>query len=223
MQNSRNAVTVLRAGIEEMEPECWVLSVFDLTGCFSSGRSEEEATALAAQRVSQYFEWLGKKDGNPAPFEDAVRVEILERFPAARAFFEDDARLLRPWDLDMSVRLLDWNRQDLLRLISSLPPDPKAENISERFGVLIHLAEEENKILAGLGAAVDSSAMPGDPMGKIQTVRSKFLEMLPAWVESESIVEVHGEKWSPRKALRRALWHERDHIEKLESMNPRKS
>jgi predicted RNase H-like HicB family nuclease len=230
MQNSRDTAAVLRAGMEEMEPECWVLSVFDLIGCFSSGRSEEEAAALAERRVRGYFEWLGKKDGNPAPFEDAVRVEIVERFQSGprtespsqniRAFYEDDSRPLRPWDLDMGLRILDWNRQDLLRLISKPPPDPKAENIAKRFGMLVHLAEEENKILAGLGAAVESSAMPDDPLGKIQTVRLKFRGMLPARIESQGIVEVRGEKWSPRKALRRALWHERDHVEQMESTAP---
>jgi hypothetical protein len=29
---------------------------------------------------------------------------------------------------------------------------------------------------------------------------------------------VDGEFWSPRKALRRALWHERDHIDHINKL-----
>lgn len=42
--------------------------------------------------------------------------------------------------------------------------------------------------------------------------------VLPQWAEVEVEREILGEKWSPRKVLRRALWHERDHVLKWEEL-----
>jgi predicted RNase H-like HicB family nuclease/uncharacterized damage-inducible protein DinB len=231
--NSSSSATILRAGIENPEPNCWVVSVFDLLGCYSSGRTEEDAVAQAGRRVHQYFEWLGRKDGNPAPFEESVRVLIAERIetrpwpqePAflVQAYFEDDARPLRPWDLDIAGRLLEWSRQDLLLLCGSLLPDylsqiENAPNWKTLDGLLGHLWETEKLILNRMGAVVDAAEMPGDAMGRLQIVRKRFQEKLPEWAEADTVVEEFGEKWSPRKALRRVLWHERDHIWQLEGL-----
>ncbi len=230
---SSSSSTQLRSGIENLEPNCWVLSVFDLIGCYSSGRSEEEAVAQAGNRVRQYFEWLGKKDGNPAPFEESVRVLIAERMEAypcpkdpalpVHAFFEDDARPLRPWDLDMAGRLLDWSRQDFLRLSGALLPDSlsqpeNAPNWKTLDDLFAHMWETENTILNRMGAPADPADMPGDAVGRLQAVRARFKEKLPDWAEADILIEDFGEKWSPRKALRRVLWHERDHIWQLEGL-----
>lgn len=228
-----SGVTILRAGLEEMESDHWVLSVFDLIGCYSSGRTEDEAAAGAPRRVRQYFEWLGKKDGNPAPFEETVQVttvESIRRYPWPKdpsryvcAFYEDDARPLRAWDMDIALRFLDWNRQDLLRLTGSLLPEflerPENELKWKTLdGLLGHLWETENGILGIMGAPVDLADMPCDSVGRLQVVRARLRTMLPQWAELKVEREVMGEKWSTRKALRRALWHERDHIWRLEGL-----
>ena len=231
--NPPPSATILRSGIENLESDCWVLSVFDLIGCYSSGRSEEEAVAQAGRRVRQYFEWLGKKDGNPAMFEESIQVVAAERFetypwpkdPAlpVHAFFEDDARPLRPWDLDIARRLLEWSREDFLHLAGSLLPDSlvQMENIphwNTLDGLMGHIWETEITVLKRMGVMVDAAEMPGDAIGRLQVVRAKFQEMLPQWAEQDLSVEEFGEKWSPRKALRRVLWHERDHIWQLEGL-----
>jgi predicted RNase H-like HicB family nuclease len=231
--NPKTAATILRSGIENLESNCWVVSVFDLLGCYSSGRTEEEAMAQAGKRIRQYFEWLGRKDGNPAPFEEAVQVVIAERIETypwpkdpslpVHAFFEDDARPLRPWDLDIAQRLLDWSRQDFLLLAGEWLPDSLVHmenlpNWNTLDGLMSHIWETENGILKRMGAVVDLAKMPGDAMGRLQLIRAKFREMLPQWAEADIVVEEFGEKWSPRKALRRVLWHERDHIWKMEGL-----
>jgi predicted RNase H-like HicB family nuclease len=231
--SSPAGATILRAGIEEMEPNSWVLTVFDLLGCYSTGRTEVEAIAGARQRVRQYFEWLGKKDGNSAPFEESVQVTTVERFERhpwpkdpsryIHAYFEDDARPLRAWDLDIALRLLDWSRQDFLQLVGSLLPDfldrPENETRWKTVdGLLGHIWESENAILGAMGTAVDLMTMPSDGVGRLQAVRARLREALPEWTDGEMEREVVGEKWSPRKALRRALWHERDHTLQLEKL-----
>ena len=34
----------------------------------------------------------------------------------------------------------------------------------------------------------------------------------------KQVIGVDGEFWSPRKVLRRALWHERDHMEHIKKL-----
>jgi hypothetical protein len=157
-------------------------------------------------------------------------AERMETYPwpkdpalPVHAFFEDDARPLRPWDLDMAGRLLDWSRQDFLRLSGALLPDslsqpenaPNWKTLDDLFG---HMWETENTILNRMGAPADPADMPGDSVGRLQAVRERFKEKLPDWAEADILIEEFGEKWSPRKALRRVLWHERDHIWQLEGL-----
>jgi hypothetical protein len=39
--------------------------------------------------------------------------------------------------------------------------------------------------------------------------------MLPTLEGMKQVFGVDGEFWSPRKVLRRALWHEKDHVEHI--------
>jgi hypothetical protein len=43
-------------------------------------------------------------------------------------------------------------------------------------------------------------------------VRSNLEYILPGLAGSTLVVGMSGEFWSPRKVLRRAVWHELDHI-----------
>ncbi len=59
-------------------------------------------------------------------------------------------------------------------------------------------------------------AFPGDQLPsksgeRLDMVRSHMVDILPSLAESKLVVGIEGEFWSPRKLLRRAVWHERDH------------
>jgi hypothetical protein len=43
-------------------------------------------------------------------------------------------------------------------------------------------------------------------------------EIFPTLQDSKQVVGADGEFWSPRKVLRRTLWHERDHTEHLRKL-----
>jgi hypothetical protein len=43
-------------------------------------------------------------------------------------------------------------------------------------------------------------------------VRQRLEQALPEMAGVEKVFGLDGEFWSPRKLLRRALWHEIDHI-----------
>jgi hypothetical protein len=63
-----------------------------------------------------------------------------------------------------------------------------------------------------LGLAFPRQVVPEDPFQRLEKVRSKLVEVLPGLAGSTQVIGVSGEFWSPRKLLRRAVWHEYDHI-----------
>jgi predicted RNase H-like HicB family nuclease len=236
MHTPRSSSTLLRAGLEDVESDHWVVFVFDLIGCYSSGRTEEEAVAQSAERVREYFHWLGRKDGNPAVFEDSVQVTVIERIlsrpspadPNRRilAFFEDDRRPLRLWDIDMILRLLAWNRQDLLGLLQAAPPDAWDLPVPGLVwktpkGLVEHICDTEEWLLSRLGIGRDRNGLPHGMSERLEAVRACTLQAVPDLAEKEMVRESEGECWSPRKLVRRLLWHERDHVRQLESILPK--
>jgi predicted RNase H-like HicB family nuclease len=230
---SSSGVTVLRAGIEDIEPNHWVVTVFDLLGCFSSGRTEEEAVAEAPRRAREYFAWLAQKDGNPAPFDDAVEIAVVERIraqPAAdrpkdvvHGLYEEDRRPLRLWDTDMIVRLLEWNRQDLLAVVHSAPADhlerPAGDPVWKTPGdLLAHIYGAEQWLLSHLDLSLARENLPRGRLERLEAIRRHTLEIVPGLAGDEQIKDAGGELWSPRKVMRRILWHERDHTRQLETL-----
>ena len=49
-------------------------------------------------------------------------------------------------------------------------------------------------------------------------MRAHLVEVLPTLVGSRQVIGVEGEFWSPRKLLRRAVWHELDHVEHISKL-----
>jgi len=49
-------------------------------------------------------------------------------------------------------------------------------------------------------------------------VRQHLLDVLPYFIGDERLVENNGELWTPRKIIRRALWHERDHANHIRQL-----
>jgi hypothetical protein len=53
---------------------------------------------------------------------------------------------------------------------------------------------------------------------RLEKVRKQFTSALFKLDEVKQVIGVDGEFWSPRKLLRRALWHERDHTEHIRKL-----
>jgi hypothetical protein len=194
--------TILQAGLEEIEPGRWLINVFDMPGCYSSATSEDAALAAAPDQARWYYRWLSSKDGGFPEIDGGLRVEIVERV-SLRGFFEKDSQPIRPWDLDLSLRVLAWNRDDLLKY---MPSEASATTMME------HIYRSELWLLSRLHIDTEDLELPGALPERMEVVRQRVLTLLPEWVNSEAFFITDNEKWSPRKVLRRLLWHDRDHI-----------
>lgn len=219
-----------RVAVEDIEPNHYVAWLLDLPGCFSSAPTKEGAVANVPGRIANYYAWLINHDSSLPVVNSPFEVEVVEVFQAfisdedpdylVNAFFEDDGRLLRYWDVEVALRLLRWSRQDLLKLVQPLPRERLYQAISGEVhdsiaGVLEHIAGAENWYLDHLDMGLDWSTLPDDPIEKLEAMRAHTQAQLIILVDVDRITENCGEIWSARKVLRRTLWHERDHTQHI--------
>jgi hypothetical protein len=222
-------------GVEDIEMNHWVAYVFELFGCFSSGRTQDEAVSGVPTKIHEYLaahQWrIWTEDGwflyTTGPYEVA-KVEIFRSHPAAEdvtylvnAFFEDDARPLTNFDLTTGWGVLAEIHDDLMKLVQALPAERLNATIAgdTRFGsiagILKHVANTEWWYCDRLGLVEVGAALPDHPLKALEVARANTILRLPELVEDARVVERTGERWSGRKVLRRALWHERDHTEHI--------
>ena len=213
-----------RIGVEHTEPGQWVAYVFDLPGCFDSGSTAAEATAHIPEAVQAYFTWR-QRHGDSASPPDVVASEVVEVLDSdgrlrttslgvvhdVWAFFDDDRRQLNKTEVEEILRLLDYSRRDLL---ASVPP-----SVTDEMGkILLHIGSAEWWYLDRLGLAFPKAELSHDVFSRLDQVRSITTRILRELVGSEENVVKGGETWSPRKLVRRTIWHERDHTQQLVNM-----
>ena len=214
--------------------------MLDLPCCFSSARNEKEALERAPDRITQYYSWITDHDPSMSvpdgPFEIEV-VETFHSFPSpeypdylVNAFFEDDRRPLTASEVETALRLFNWTRQDLQNVLESARPDQLLITIDNEvhksiLGIVGHIAHAENWYFNHLDLGLEPSELPEDALERLAAVCANTRFQLIELMGVGTIKENYGEHWSPRKVVRRALWHERDHtqhIRKLLSALPRK-
>lgn len=213
--------------LEEMEGR-WVAHVPALWGCFASADECEAAQALAPQAIRDYLSWRqahGDESVPLVPSEPPLQIavdEIIREWLhptdpdgyVVNAFFAADVAPLAAEDISQAQRLLEWSRADLLEAANGLTPDVLKQPVEGEWsigGILNHTSRAEWWYLTRLGLAPPADHEPGTWRERLDMARARLMDVLPQLL-GVARVEVHvGEVWSPRKMLRRALWHERDH------------
>ncbi len=229
--------TLIRIGLENGLPgrrsQAWLL---DYPGCFTYGADGSAALLNAPRALLAYAEWVDRR-ARPSWMADLTDFDIRlvdtwqnyainDLFEPAvdgyevEAWFRDDWRPLGGVDIQRGLLLLGWSRADLLQITAELPDEKlDATYPGERWsirGILGHIANADTWYLDRLGLAEGLGS--GEEMGvfeRLERVRARLREVLPRLEEVRRVVGVEGEFWSPRKLLRRALWHERDHIDHI--------
>jgi uncharacterized damage-inducible protein DinB len=206
----------------------WVLGH---PGCFVYGPNSDSALAAAPQAILDYSAWIASRNRGES-WVDTNRIELVltdtwevytidERFNLAvegyevNAWFLDDWKPLTVEDVERAAQLLAWSRMDLLEAVYGLSPEAmNADHPGEWWsiaGILNHIDGGEQWYLDRLGLVFPRQHLAKDPFERLSETRAQLVDALPALVGSTQVVGVEGEFWSPRKLLRRALWHERDH------------
>ena len=89
------------------------------------------------------------------------------------------------------------------------------------YDVLHHLGTAENWYMDRLGLAHEPAWEMKDTLGRVLLVRQHLFDVLPELVGDERVAEWNGELWSPRKLIRRALWHELLHARDVKRIRGR--
>jgi len=212
----------------EGRDQAWAL---DFPGCFAYGNNSSEAVIKLAQELVAYETWVGRHvDHSWVKLED-FDVRIIETWQvftmndqyeledgayAVNAWFRHDWKPLTDIDIARGTDLMRWSREDLLDVVATLSDDVldrkyQGERWSIR-GILKHVANAEWWYLDRLNLAGDNrGGMPKDAIDRLDWVRTYLNDALSKLSGSEMVYGKEGEFWSPRKLLRRVLWHEIDH------------
>lgn len=210
----------------------WAL---DYPGCFGYGANGDAALAAMPAAWRRYATWIADHAGGAGWIEmtdvDFSAAETWEVYAISEAFeltgdgYEVNAWFLHDWkplseqDVARAMQMFAWSRADLLNAVSGLADEAlSTEYVGERWsiaGILKHVGGAEWWYLDRLGLAFQQELVPKDPFMRLSAVRERLLEVLPSFIGLQQVVGVDGEFWSPRKLLRRAIWHERDHTQHI--------
>lgn len=230
---------IFRIGIENnnegFRSIAWAL---EHPGCFAYGKDEDDTLKNLPQAIRDYSAWIRQHETSWVDesiielkvedvFADYNINESLDRDEQSNAYvveswFQHDWKPLTTQDIERAIKLLTWGREDLLDTIKGL----NAEKLDEKYpnerwsinGILKHIGGAEWWYMERLGCIFPQNELPKDPLARLEKVRAHLNQILPTLEGVKQVVGLDGELWSPRKMLRRAVWHERDHnihIQKL--------
>jgi len=222
---------MIKVGLEnntEVRSQAWVLGH---PGCFAYGKNGQEALDAVPQAIQDYSRWISAHTGQNwlSGVKAEVRLEetwecyiIDDHYELAQDGYEVNAWFRHDWlplselDIQRGLLLLSWGREVLLEVAGPLDKDTLERTFpDERWsiaGILNHVGSAEWWYMDRLGLAFSRELVPEQPFARLEKVRGRLIEVLPGLTGSKQVVGVSGEFWSPRKLLRRAVWHEYDHI-----------
>ncbi|MGE5073418.1 MAG: DinB family protein [Anaerolineae bacterium] len=232
---------LVRVGIENDNDDRSIGWALEHPGCFAYGADAAGAQAAMHQAVCDYADWIGRHEPSWLPGQDfEIRVEesfasyfvdagfeLTGRGPntyMVESFFRHDWKPLTALDVERARKLLAWSRADLLDTVAGLSATAlDASYPGERWsinGILRHIggAEWWYQERIGLPFPEREQDVPNDPFERLDVVRAHFLQVLPGLAGLSKVIGLDGEIWSPRKVLRRALWHERDHTQHIRKL-----
>ncbi len=231
---------IFRVGIENNNDDRTIAWALDHPGCFAYGRNREEAEKKFLQAAQDYTAWIAQH--GESWLDDQIEVIVEETFEAyfitptferaehgkdaymVESFFVYDWKPLVLYEIEHALKLLAWSRADLMNVVQELSAEKLAQTYpNERWsisGILRHIggAEWWYQERIGFPFPKHEEDVPDDPFERLEIVRQHFNSLLPKLDGVSKVVGLEGEIWSPRKVLRRALWHERDHTEHIRKL-----
>jgi hypothetical protein len=215
----------------EGRSQAWVLGH---PGCFAYGVDGSAALQALPIAIQEYRQWIAEHtskswligdefESSEYRLEDTWECysidsdyELVKDGYEVNAWFRHDWIPLSAEDVQHGLLLLSWGRDELLKIVSNLGVEVMERTYpGERWsiaGILNHIGGAEWWYQNRLGLIFTREDVPDNPFQRLEKVRSNLVYILPGLVGSKQVLGVSGEFWSPRKVLRRAVWHEYDHI-----------
>lgn len=232
---------IFQVGIENNNEGRSIAWALEHPGCFAYGMKGDAALLNLETALDRYAGWILHHEPNTwltfAPDEIECVVNgtwevyyINDGFDkigevdgyAVDSFFPYDWKPLTAVEIERALKMLAWSRDDLLKTVAGLDRQKLEQTYpGERWsidGILGHVAGAEWWYLDRLGLACPRQQVPDDSHRRLDLIRPLLHAALPKLEGVVEVAGVDGEFWSPRKLLRRALWHERDHTEHIKKL-----
>lgn len=230
---------LIKIGLENQAGSRSTAISLDYPGLFSYGRDGPDALVHVPEAVIAYKDWLDKhspdhwlkdlKDFDIRLVETFEMYTINENYEPVKDGYEVNGWFLHDWkvltrmDVQRAQKLLEWSREDLLEIVKNLNQEQLDRTFpGERWsirGILGHVANAEAWYLNRLDMMKEKyHELPEDVFYRLELVRSRLNEALPQFEGLEKVTGKKGEFWSPRKVIRRAVWHELDHVEHIRKL-----
>ena len=221
----------------------WYGRIIELIGTHARSSSKDEALDILEEELLYHLKWLKRHGETPPSFGNTILVIVEEVKDISRlgesggevALFNYDLKPVSRQMLDYCLRLMSFNRTDLLSEIKDLKnqtltytPPTKSRNINQ---ILQHICNAEEFYVSRLGPEVDQiyennlgmsvSVVDKLPvLERLSMVRQGCLETLRQVVPGKKdqvftrpeYTNYPDEKWTAHKVMRRFLEHEREHI-----------
>jgi hypothetical protein len=222
---------MFKVGLEkniERRSLAWVLGH---PGCFAYGIDGTQALRAVPDAIQDYRHWISTHTGQSWLPGTATEFQLEETWECysindnyelvedgyeVNAWFRHDWLPLTEEDIQHGLLLLTWSREALWNTVVSLDKATLDQTYPlERWsiaGILEHIADAERWYMDRLGLAFPRPHLPMPPLEWLQVVRNHLVAILPGLAGSRQVFGISGEFWSPSKLLRRAVWHELDHI-----------
>lgn len=230
---------IFRVGVENNNEGRSIAWALEHPGCFAYGGNANAACTNLEGAIQVYATWILKHQHDTWLNFDEVEIIPEETWEvyfiddnldqtsdvegySVDSFFRHDWKPLTKYEVEHALQLLDWSRDDLLKTVDGLSQEKlNATYPLERWsinGILSHIGGAEWWYLDRLGRAFPKSEVSVEPQARLRQTRKALRYVLPDLVGVSQVVGKDGELWSPRKLLRRALWHEIDHIRHIQRL-----
>jgi hypothetical protein len=207
----------------------WAL---DYPGCFAYGADGAAAIMAFPRAFIGYKERIQAKASESWINFDDIDVHLAETFENQKvdgsilpkaggknvtAFWQVDWKPLTETEIEQGLQVMAWSREDLIALTRNLPEERMDREVpGEKWnirGILNHVADSELWLLDRIGIGPSESAtLPAETYRQLAATRRLFDQAMRELVGKNLVNGKDGSFWSPRKVLRRAAWHEVDHI-----------
>jgi hypothetical protein len=232
---------IFQAGIDNNSEGRSIAWALEHPGCFAYGLNADAALLNLEGALEKYagwilhhetHTWLNFAEGEIefvvngtwdvySINDDFDKTSEIDGY-SVDSFFPYDWKPLTALEIKHGLDMLTWSREDLLKSVQGLTPEKlDATYPGERWsinGILSHVGGAEWWYLDRLGLAFPREEVPKEPLARLEKVRKLLNSALFRLDGMKQVVGVDGEFWSPRKLLRRALWHERDHTEHIQKL-----
>jgi hypothetical protein len=232
---------IFQVGIENNNEGRSIAWALEHPGCFAYGMKADAAVTNLEGTLNKYAGWILRHEPNTwlSFAEQDIEIVIngswdvyfinddLDKITetdgySVESFFPYDWKPLSKIEIKHALNMLSWSRIDLLKSVDGLSEAKLNQSHSgERWsinGILGHVGGAEWWYLDRLGLAFPRTDVPEQPLARLEMVRKHFDAALIKLAGVKQVVGLDGELWSPRKVLRRALWHERDHTDHIRKL-----